>query len=423
MQQSHSDWQLSILSNEVVLPNLSELADFMGNQSLKNLLPSNSDKLVNIILSNLVLNLVGSTISEFSFGVKYANAAGENQWEIIPNELIFKDFTIYFSLSTTSAGTHEVAGLISGILEIDNIDVFLEAKYDNGWTFIGKIQAINFESITKQFSVELPEFLSSIDIEELGITYHTISRTLIFDAEINNTKIFVYMTKGPEASGTSTQAEWQTVAGLSYDSKLDLMSYIPLVHNLPPDELGLNSINVLYASADMEYEDPFPASPTSPKQMISVKQGLTYQATIEIAGTEYVYPIATPNVSTVTLTREGASNIVATTSPSTSASASSVPSSGTGISIPIQKAIGPLMFEKLGIGLQSNNIMLSIDVGVTSSGLSIELIGFSVSINTSDSFTVASTCNNEENSFLISVTKLSNGRNNKRYYARNDQCK
>jgi phage portal protein BeeE len=43
--------------------------------------------------------------------------------------------------------------------------------------------------------------------------------------------------------------------------------------------------------------------------------------------------------------------------------------------------------------------------------------------NTSDSFTVASTCNNEENSFLISVTKLSNGRNNKRYYARNDQCK
>jgi cold shock CspA family protein len=54
----------------------------------------------------------------------------------------------------------------------------------------------------------------------------------------------------------------------------------------------------------------------------------------------------------------------------------------------------------------------------------VERAGHStLSNNTSDSFTVASTCNNEENSFLISVTKLSNGRNNKRYYARNDQCK
>ncbi len=248
-KESNASWNLNIISDQVVLPNISEFADFMGGKNLVDLLPSNSDKLDNLVISDLRLNLDGSKISIFSFIVSTISSDGTpSEWEIIPNALVFKDFTIAFMLSNDATNSTNISGQISGTIDIGNQDVFLSASYDQeeGWVFKGETQNLDLSNLIQKFFSDLGidfSILPKVMLTDAKLTFDLKNETFSVEAtcEIDSTQ--EQFTLNAEKDAKS--GKWEFVSSIDFSissAPLDLGKMIPVIGD---DLKGLVKVNEL----------------------------------------------------------------------------------------------------------------------------------------------------------------------------------
>ncbi|AIK95628.1 DUF6603 domain-containing protein [Candidatus Odyssella acanthamoebae] len=272
---------------------------------------------------------------------------------------------IYFQVEVLSSKLN--TALLYGTLEIGSIYVDLSATYSqtDGWIFTGGPPASQSISITNLIQdlfekfdppITLPSFFPDITLNNLQVELRPSQDKLTLNVDIDqNAALLIQLNK-------DTSGKWQGLVSLFYQPKLDLISYIPILNQAADEPLELQLFEIIYASAaGISYENPLDQTTKT------AAQGLTFHVDLLLG--DKVFSLPQTEQPSSLLTKENLRD-----------SSNSSPT----LSFPIQKAIGPLQFEKIGLGFAGPDLALFLDVSASVGGLSFDLMGFSLSVPLND---------------------------------------
>jgi len=226
---------------------------------------------------------------------------------------------------------------------------------DSGaWTFTGKsLNPIGSLSLTeflndvlKIFSLTLPSSFPDLAITDLELTL-TLSSTS--QLENLNGHLDFDQKSNIDVNIEKSNNKWNPGIKLDYNPDFNLMKCIPLVNSFIDDQIKIKDFIVSYPG----------------------ENGISFEVGLQLGS------------QTIRLSNQPKTlfNPPIATSPAPP-SASSFPPSA--LSYPVQKAIGPLLLQKIGLGWQGGDLEILLDVSVVAEALNFNLIDFSVGFPLSD---------------------------------------
>jgi len=172
-------WGLSVTSEKVVLPSISDLASFAGGGTLENLLPAGVRNTGNFVIFdlNIDVHLARPYLQNLSFTLSYSDTSPP--WVLIPRYFSVDDVTVIAHITPQPSGTDVFTGYVSGIVTIAGVGVSLAAQKDaatDPWTFTGKTMSsitVELQDIATDFGIPsalVSALPASLTVESLDVT-------------------------------------------------------------------------------------------------------------------------------------------------------------------------------------------------------------------------------------------------------------
>lgn len=220
---------------------------------------------------------------------------------------------------------------------------------------------------------ESPEVMN-LSLMFVSFRYDISAQTLKLEIKADSLDLMVNVGKGKNEQKEIT-------VGLFSTPQVNLMPLIPLVKNVK-EPFIVEDLSAIYGSQETNsYLNPITQSEEE------ASRGLSLQTTVLLGESSFSFPESKKTVRPSPVSdKNHVQSLVRSVEPGSvrSAEVTSSSVSGPGLSIPVQKSIGPLYFDTLGIGFQDKDIMLSLDASVAISGLSFDFMGFSMSFPLKD---------------------------------------